>query len=72
VGAACREGLTRERNAAFFNCKDEAFDFADVFARRGSVNIHHIAGVFDLFELLIHHDDADNKAGASVKPDYFG
>ncbi len=58
--------------AAFFNRADEAFDFADVFGRRGSVDLHHIAGVFNLVKFLIHHDDADNKADASIKPDYFG
>ncbi len=58
--------------AAFFNCVDEAFNLANVFACHGNVDLHHIAGTFDLAKFLIHHDDADNKAGASVKPDYFG
>ncbi len=66
-------GKVRHKSAAaFFNCADEAFDFADAFTHHGSVDLHHIAGVFDLVEFLIHHDDADDKAGASVKPDYFG
>ncbi len=68
-----RVGKVRhESAAAFFNCADEAFNFTDVFARRGSVDLHRTAGVFDLVEFLIHHDDADDKASASVKPDYFG
>jgi hypothetical protein len=68
-----RVGKVRhESAAAFFNRADEAFNLADVFTRRGSVDLHHIAGVFDLVEFLIHHDDAYDKAGASVKPDYFG
>ena len=64
--------VQHESAAAFFNRADEAFNFADMFARRGSVDLHHIAGVFDLVEFLIHHDDTDDKASASVKPDYFG
>ncbi len=67
----CVRKVRHESAAAFFNRADEAFDFADVFAPRGSVDLHHLAGVFDLVEFLIHHDDADDKAGASVKPDYF-
>ncbi len=68
-----RVGKVRhESAAAFFNRSDEAFDFSDMFARRGSVDLHHIAGVFDLVKFLIRHDDADDKASASIKPDYFG
>jgi hypothetical protein len=68
-----RVGKIRHKSATgFFNCADEAFDFADVFALHGSVDLHHITGVFNLVKFLIHHDDADDKAGASVKPDYFG
>ncbi len=68
-----RVGKVRHKSAAaFFNHADEAFDLADVFARRSSVDLHHIAGVFDLVEFLIYHDDAEDKAGASVKHDYFG
>ncbi len=64
--------VRHESAAAFFNPADEAFDFTNVFAHCGSVDLHHIAGVFDLVEFLTHHDDADDKAGASIKPDYFG
>ncbi len=65
-------GKVRHESAAgFFNRADEAFDFANVFARRGSVDLHHLAGIFDLVQFLIHHDDVEDKAGASVKPDYF-
>ncbi len=67
-----RVGKVRHKSAAaFFNRADEAFDFADLFMRRGSVDLHHLVGVFNLVKFLIHHDDADDKAGASVKPDYF-
>ncbi len=64
--------VQHKSSAAFFNRADEAFDFANVFARRGSVDLYHIADVFDLVKFFIHHDDADDKAGASIKPDYFG
>ncbi len=68
-----RVGKVRHKSAAaFFNCVDEAFNFTNVFVRRGSVDRPHITGIFDLVEFLIHHDDTDDKASASVKPDYFG
>ncbi len=68
----CVGKVLHESASAFFNRADEAFDFADVFVRRGSVDLHHLAGIFDLVKFSIHHDDADNKAGATVKPDNFG
>ncbi len=52
--------------AAFFNGADETFDFTDMFARRGGVNLHHLAGIFNLVEFLIHHDDTDDKTSARV------
>ena len=66
----CVGKVRHESAAAFFNRADEALNFADMFAPRGSVDLHHIAGVFNLVEFLIHHDDADDKAGASIKPDF--
>ncbi len=68
----CVGKVRHESAAAFFNRADEAFNFAYVFTRCSSVDLHHIAGVFDFVKFLIHHDDADNKASASIKPDYFG
>jgi hypothetical protein len=56
---------------ALFNCMDEPLDFPDVFACHSGINFHHIAGVLNLVEFLVHHDDFDNEAGVSVLFDYF-
>ena len=71
AGKLCAWEVRYESAAAFFDCADVAFNFANVFTRCGSVDLHHLAGVFDLVKLLIHHDKADAKTGASVKSDYF-
>jgi hypothetical protein len=62
----CVGNVQHECAAAFFNGVDETFDFTDVFAPGSGVNLHHLAGIFDLVKFLIHHDDADSKTSASV------
>ncbi len=62
----CVGKVRHECTAAFFNGADETFDFIDVFAHRGGVNVHNLTGIFDLVKFLIHHDDADNKTSASI------
>ena len=61
----------KKRITAVTHCAYVAFNFANVFARCGSFDLHHLAGVFNLVELLIHHDNADTKTVAGVKSDYF-
>ncbi len=56
----CVGKVQNECAAAFFNGADETFDFTNVFACRSGVNLHHLAGIFDLVEFLIHHDDAED------------
>ncbi len=60
-----------ECTTALFNCTDEPLNFLDVFACRSGIDFHHIAGVLNFVEFLIHHDDFDYEAGASVWFDYF-
>ena len=56
----------RECRTALFSCADEPLDFPDVFACRSGIDFHHIAGVLNFVKFLIHHDDFDYEAGASV------
>ncbi len=50
---------------ALLNRIDEPLDFPDVFVCHSGIDFHHIAGVLNLVELLVHHDDFDNEACAS-------
>ena len=51
---------------ALFNCADEPLNFHNVFACCSGIDFYHIAGVLNLVKFLIHHDDFDYEAGASV------
>jgi hypothetical protein len=45
---------------------DVSFNFANVFVCRGDVDFHHFVGIFELVEFLVHHNDVDDKASASI------
>ena len=57
--------------AALFSGADVLFDFATMLACCGGVYFYCVTGVLNLVEFLIHHNDADNIAGLSVKFEYF-
>ncbi len=60
-----------ECTTRFFNRTDEPLDFPNVFACHSGIDFHHIAGILNFVKFLIHHNDFDYEAGASVWFDYF-
>ncbi len=53
------------------NCLNGVFNLANVFASSGGVNFNQFDLVFNFVKFLVHHDNFDDEAGASVKPEYF-
>ncbi len=66
TGEHCEGEVQHECMAAFLGGADVLFYFADVFACHGGVDFHHFIGIFDLVKFLVHHNDADDKASASI------
>ncbi len=66
VGEHCEGEVQHKWTAAFLGGVDVLFDFTNVFACCGAVDSHHFIGIFDLVEFLVHHNDADDKARASI------
>jgi hypothetical protein len=66
TGEHCEGKVQHECTAAFLGGMDVLFNFADVFVCLGSVDFHHFIGIFDLVKFLVHHNDADDKASASI------
>jgi hypothetical protein len=66
MGEHCEGKVQHECMAAFLGSVDVSFDFANVFACRGGVDFHHFIGIFDLVKFLVHHNDTDDKASASI------
>jgi hypothetical protein len=66
TGEHCEGEDRHECTAAFLGGADVSFDFANIFACRGGVNFHHFISIFDLGEFLVHHNDTDDKASASI------
>jgi hypothetical protein len=66
TGEHCEGEVQHKCTAAFLGSADVLFDFADVFACRSGVDSHHFIGIFDLIEFLVYHNDADDKASASI------
>ncbi len=66
AGELCVWKVQYKRAIAFLNGLDESLDFSNVFVGCNSVDFNHVAGVFDLVELLVHHNNTHNKASASI------
>jgi hypothetical protein len=66
TGEHCEGEVRHECTAVFLGGADVPFNFASVFACRGGVDFHHFIGIFDLVEFLVHHNDTDDKASASI------
>jgi hypothetical protein len=62
----CEEEVRHKCTAAFLGSTDVSFDFANVFACCSGVDFHHFIGIFDLVKFLVHHNDTDDKASASI------
>ncbi len=62
----CEGEVRHECMAAFLGGVDVLFNFANVFACHGGVDFHHFFGIFNLVEFLVHHNDTDDKASASI------
>ena len=69
-GDLAREDVVREVRheclTALFNRADESLKFPNLFTRCSGIDFHYIAGVLNLVEFLIHNDDFDYEASASV------
>ncbi len=66
TGEHCKGEVQHECTAAFLGGADLLFNFADVFACCGGNDFYHFIGIFDLVEFLVHHNDVDDKASASI------
>jgi hypothetical protein len=65
-GEYCEGEVQHECMAAFLGGADVSFNFANMFACRSGVDFHHFIGIFNFVEFLVHHNDADDKASASI------
>ncbi len=66
TGEHCEGEIQHECTAAFLGGADVLFDFADVFLCHSGTDFHHFICIFDLVKFLVHHNDMDDKASASI------
>ncbi len=66
AGELCVWKVQHEHATAFLNCLDELLDFSNVFASRINDDFNYLAGIFGLVEFLVHQNNTDNKASASI------
>ncbi len=66
AGELCIWEVQHKCVTVFLNGLDVPLEFSNMFAGRSSVDFNHLAGVLDLVKFLVHHNNTDNKAIASI------